>query len=127
MGCGSSRDSEADSRAKSENKDPTAIEKLPSKSGTQFVLIKFFDTKDKAMAPIHDAFCKFADEHTDIIFMEADAESNSQAVNELRIRNLPAFIIFRNHTEMGRYEGMDMDELKTLITTMRKSNATSSI
>ncbi len=100
-------------------KTESVISRL-SESGSRFVMIKFFKPDDPGMAKVHEAYCNFADEYTDIIFMEAEAESNAEAVRELQIKNLPAFLAFKNHTEVGRYEGGDMGELKTLVTQLQK-------
>lgn len=90
-----------------------------SESGSRFVMIKFFNPEDPGMAKVHEAYCNLADEYTDIIFMEADATVNTEAVAELQVKALPSFIAFKAHTEVGRYEGNNMDELKTLVTQLQ--------
>jgi len=86
-----------------------------SAAGNKFVLIKFFKPNDPDMDVVHKAFTDLSDAYPLIIFMEADASVNLDAVSELQIKKYPAFVAFREHTEVGRYEGSNMDELRALV------------
>ncbi len=115
-GCGGGDGDQAGKAAAKEGstKVESVVSRL-SEAGNRFVMIKFFKPDSPGMVKVHETYCNYADTYTDIIFMEADATANPEAVSDLQIRNLPAFLAFKNHTEVGRYEGSDMGEVKTLI------------
>ena len=79
------------------------------------VVIQSAPTLRKRRAGIRQTFMKLADEYPEVIFMEADATINSKAMEELNIVDLPSYVAFKNHLEIGRYQGLNMEMVLQLI------------
>ena len=90
----------------------------PSKlteDGHDSVIVKFYRMGDGSIAHLHEAYCHMANDYPNILFMEAEACENMEAVQELDIQALPSFIAFQRHSEIGRYEGSDVQNLRMFV------------
>jgi len=109
MGCGRSKQKDVAS-------NDSTLSRL-SEDGGKFVLIKFFQpsNQDPSMSTINKAYANLTNDYPNIIFLEADASINPEAVNELDISEYPAFVAFQEHTEVDRYEGLDLEQVYALV------------
>jgi len=125
MGCGKSKDKKDDqgdppgggaavSTRASGSRAGSIISRL-SESGAKYVVIKFFHADEPDIARVHEEFSRIADQNPEMIFMEADARTNEDAIKELKIEDYPAFVAFRKHAEISRYEGKDMGEVRKMV------------
>ena len=115
MGCGSSasRPSEPAAPPDPPTAAPTAS-KL-TEEGHDHVVIKFYRMGDPTLGLVHEAFCQMANEYPTILFMEAEADENYEAVMELEVESLPTFVAFQKHTEVGRFVGSDVAGIRSFV------------
>lgn len=58
--------------------------------------------------------------YPDVIFLDANISRNHEAVSELSLKTVPTFIAFKNHREVGRYEGVSRDAIEGLVMAFNK-------
>ncbi len=98
-----------------EEKSSSVLDYVDEANHDRLVVIRF-----------HEAFCKdcpgvgkiyegMVQRYPQVLFLDANLETNQDVMEKLAIGKAPSFIAFKNKEEVGRYVGNDPDKLEALI------------
>jgi len=88
----------------------------------QLVVICFFDPDCGACDGVQSFYEGLMHKYRDVFFLDADISRNIGIVEALHLKSVPTFVVFREHREIGRYEGTRNDAIEELVANCRSQN-----
>ncbi len=71
-------------------------------AGDRLVIILFYEDECEDCEAMRMLYEEFVVAYPDVLFLEANVQSNKETVLQLRLKFLPTFIAYRSHLEVGR-------------------------
>lgn len=84
-------------------------------AANKLIVVLFFEQECEDCEAMRMLYEQFVIMYPNVVFLEANADINSESVENLRIKFLPTVIAFRNHIEVGRLVTTDAVEIEKLI------------
>ncbi len=92
-------------------------ERIAQAGPGQLIVIRFFRVDCEKCVAVGKFYQTLVHKYANVIFLDANMARNMHAVGAMNVLTVPTFVAFKNHREIGRYEGWDNAELENWIVT----------
>lgn len=124
MGCGGSKDdateAEEDVPPPPPPPEQSLAERIAGAGPEQLVVVCFYKPDCEKCGLVSSFFESLVVAYPDVIFLDSNIARNNEAAEELNLKSVPTFLAFKNHREIGRYEGVNRDAIEGLVIAFNK-------
>ena len=96
-------------------------DKLADLNPNQLLVISFVKEHCDKCDQVGDFYDSLDKKYEDVTFLNANVMQNPDAVKELNLKSVPTFCAFKNHRELGRYEGTNPKAIEGLVESFRNA------
>ena len=94
-------------------------DKIAKLNPNQLLVIGFMKDDCGKCDQVSEFYGGLAKKYPDVTFLDANVKQNPDAVKELNLTSVPTFCAFKNHREIGRYDGTNPDAIEGLVTAFK--------
>ena len=90
-------------------------ERIAKAGPNQLIMIRFYKVDCQKCAMVGQFYQSLVVKYPQVIFLDANMARNLHAIGYMAVNAVPTFIAFKNHTEVGRYVGIENGPMEALV------------